>query len=243
MTTDQKQILDPETGSYVLPAPPRGHRDQLVTDGEPSPLLQGSTSEVARAIGARFHVQADSLDLFLTELRDRLEQLDGAIAEDSRAQLKGAVREIGNVVEWCQAVQRELATESQRAENGEEPIDLVGLCEQIATSRQEMTEPISVVPRQAASCWGERGRIAHVLHRALDLVWARTSQRGLRCLEVDWQDAVPCVRVRSRGEPTDELDPDLVDAFRAAASSAGVAVVPDEQGPGGAGMVLRLPNA
>ncbi|MFN3244415.1 MAG: hypothetical protein ACE37K_23115 [Planctomycetota bacterium] len=242
MTTDRKQVLDPETGSYVLPSPPRGHRDQLVTDHVAVPPGQASTAEVARALGARFHVQAESLDLFLGELRERLERLDVAIAEDSRAQLKGAVREIGNVVEWCEAVQGELLAESERAQGGEEPIDLAGLCEQIAASRQEMTNPISVVAASSASCWGERGRIAHVLHKALDLVWARTSQRGLRCLEVEWQDAVPCVRVRSRGEPTDDLDPELVDAFRAAAQAARVAVVPDEFGPGGAGLVLRLPT-
>lgn len=242
MTTDRKQVPDLDTGSYVLPSPPRGHRDQLVTEEVAAATPPGATAEVARAIGARFHVQAESLDMFLGELRNRLEKLDMAIAEDSRAQLKGAVREIGHVVDWCESVQRELLSESARAEGGEEPIDLAALCEQIAGSRQEMTNPISVVASSNAICWGERGRIAHVLHKALDLVWARTSQRGLRCLEVDWQDAVPCVRVRSRGEPTDDIDPEFVDAFREAARSAGVAVVPDELGPGGAGFVLRLPS-
>ncbi|MCK5943868.1 MAG: hypothetical protein KAI24_17925 [Planctomycetes bacterium] len=243
MKTDRNQVLDPETGSYVLPAPPRGHRDQLVTDTPQQPgAAMLATAEAARGIGARLQLQADSLDGFLGELRERLEQLDLAIAEDSRAQLKGAVREIGSVVDWCEAVQHELAAESARAQAGQEPIDLVALCEQVANARQEMTEPISVVGHAAATCWGERGRLAHMISLALQVVWARTGQRGLRCLEVQWQDSVPCVRVRSRGEPTGEIDAELVDRFREAARAAGAAVVPDEHGPGGAGLVLRLPT-
>ena len=229
--------------SYVLPAPPRGAGALIYGD---EPAYEGArpqgTDGVARAFGERFLAQAESLDLFLAELRDRLASLDAAIAEDSRAQLKGAVREIGSVVDWCEAVQRELQVESARAVAGQEPIDLVAICELIASSRQEMTDPISVVSKRASFCWGERAAIAHLLHKALDLVWERTGRHGLRCLEVDWQDAVPCVRVRSRGEPRGDVDPDCVDRFRSAVERVGAAVVPDEQGPGGAGFVLRLPS-
>lgn len=242
MTTDRKQVLDPKTGSYVLPSPPRGHRDQLVTGAaEPAPAA-GATAEVARALGARFQVQAESLDMFLGELRGRLEQLDAAIAEDTRMQLKGAVRDVGEVLEWCDAVQQEIAAESARAQEGQEPVELGALCEQVAGSLQDLADPISVVRADPVTCWGARGRVVHLLHKALDLVWARTSRQGLRSLEPCWQGGVPCVRVCSRGEPVQDVAPEAVDAFRAAVTAAGAVVVPDALGPGGAGFVLRLPR-
>ena len=69
----------------MLPAPPRGALAPLVTSPEVPPTSSTGGGEVARAIGARLGAQVESLDMFLTELRDRLEQLDQAIAEDSIA--------------------------------------------------------------------------------------------------------------------------------------------------------------
>ena len=239
MTTDQKQILVSENDSYVLPKPPRGPRAQLVVDQE---AATPPTARAVRGVGARVRVQAESLDVLFQELRTRLEGLDAAIAEDSRAQLKGAVRDVGDVLGWCEEVQKVLAVEGARAERGEEPIDLSELCEEVAAVRQEPSSPISVITRQPAICWGERARIVHLVKKALDLVWARTEQQGLRRLEISWREDAACVRVSSQGEPVDGVDPELVDAFRAAAGGADVTVEPDALGPAGAGMLLVLPR-
>ena len=51
------------------------------------------------------------------------------------------------------------------------------------------------------------------------------------------------MRVSSQGEPVDGVDPELVDAFRAAAAGADVTVEPDALGPAGAGMLLVLVSA
>lgn len=239
MTTDRNPVLDPADPSYVLPAPPRGH-DLLITDSGESPPLQRSGA-TTRALGQRFHAQAQSLDLLLTEVRDRLEQLDGAIAEDSRAQLKGAVRDLARVVDWCDALREEFEVESARASEGLEPIDLVELCEQQANALQGLTDPIAVLSGKHIVYWGDRGRLMHVIQKALELVWARTGSQGLRCIEVDSHDGAPSIRVCSRGEPARDIDSDVVDAFRAAVDGFEATVVPDELGPGGAGLVLRLP--
>jgi len=239
MTTDQKHVPVSETESYVLPKPPRGARSQLVVEAAPpAPVAVGA----ARGVGARLRVHAESLEVLFGELRAKLDGLDTKIAEDSRAQLKGAVRDVGDVLGWCEEVQKVLVSESARAERGEEPIDLSELCEQVAANRQEPSAPISVITRQPAICWGERSRIAHLLQKALDLVFARTEQRGLRRMEVSWREGAACVGVRSQGEPVEGVDPELVDAFRCAADGADVHVVPDALGSSGAGMLLVMPN-
>ncbi|MFT6081066.1 MAG: hypothetical protein ACJAQZ_003134 [Planctomycetota bacterium] len=240
MTTDRNTVLAPADTSYVLPAPPRGY-DLLVTDGgKPSPLL--SAGAIASALGQRFQSQAQSMDLLLIEVRGRLEQLDGAIAEDSRAQLKGAVRDVVRVVDWCDALRKELDAESSKAVEGLEPIDLVDLCEQQANALQGLTDPIAVLSSKQVVYWGDRNKLAFLMQKALKLVWARTGGQGLRCIEVSSEEGVPSIRVCSRGEPAREIDPDVVDAFREAVDYVGAAVVPDELGPGGAGLMLCLPS-
>jgi len=240
MTTDRNLVLDPATGSYVLPAPPRGKGLLTVgAESEGGSLFQAGV--VSRAIGERVQVMAQSMDLLLLEVRERVNQLDGAIAEDSRAQLKGAVREISKVLDWCDAAREELAGDSDKAIAGLEPIDVVDLCNQLAAKQEGLTDPIAVLARNQVTWWGNRGQLAHVIQKALALVWARTGGQGLRCIENEWRDTTACIRVCSRGEPVDEIDTTIVDDFRNAVEGAGIVVVPDDLGPGGAGLVMQLP--
>lgn len=239
MSTDRNPVLDTVDGNYVLPAPPRGY-DLLVTGSDDAkPAL--ATGAVARALGQRFGSQAQSLDLLLSEVRDRLEQLDQAIAEDTRAQLKGAVRDVVRVVDWCDALRQELDTESAKAAEGLEPVDLVAMCEQQANALQGLTDPIAVLSSKQVVYWADRNKLAFLVQKALELVWARTGGSGLRCIEVQAEEGVPSIRVCSRGEPSPDIDPDVVDAFRGAVDFVGATVVPGELGPGGAGLVIRLP--
>lgn len=240
MTTDPNLVLDPATGSYVLPAPPRGR--SLITEGEETEATSAFQAvTVARAIGERFQVTAQSLEMLLLEVRERVQVLDQAIAEDSRAQLKGAVREIAKVLDWCDAARTEIAIDSSKAVAGFEPIDVVALCNQLATAHEGLTDPIAVIARHDLTCWANRGQLMHVVQKALAVVWARTGGQGLRCLETEWRDSIPAIRVCSRGEPCDGIDPNLVEDFRQAVENAGIIVIPDDLGPGGAGLVLRLP--
>lgn len=241
MTTDRTVVLDSTDCNYVLPAPPRGHGFLVTGEGAAKQFVM-QTGAVARALGQRFHTQAESMELLLVELRERLEQLHVCIAEDARAQLKGAVREIVRVVDWCDAVQSELVNEANKASAGLEPVDLLELCEQQAGAWQASADPIVVLAKQPVIYWGDRSQLAHLVQKALALVWARTGERGLRCLEVSSQHGVACLRVCSRGEPVSEVDGDVIDLFRVAADNLGAVVVPDELGPGGAGLVLRLPE-
>jgi hypothetical protein len=112
MNSDRPAVIDPQDAGYVLPAPPRTRREVVVVPEpeRPSSLLQRTAA--SRALGERFHLQAECLQQCLREVRERLAQLDVAIAEDSRAQLKGAVREIDSVVDWCDAIQDHMVSPS-----------------------------------------------------------------------------------------------------------------------------------
>ena len=240
MTTYQNLVHAPINGSYVLPARPSG-QSLLVTKpltADPSSVTAGA---VARRLGQRFSTQAESLELLLTEVRERLANLDALMVEGSRAQLKGAVRDVVNVVDWCDALQADLAGETDKAAQGLEPIDLVDLCRQQATSLQGPDDPITVSVKNHVIYWGDQAKLANLIQNGLMLVSERTGGLGLRCVEVAAIQGASLVRIFSRGEPQGDLDPDVVDLFRRAVEKVGATVVPDELGPGGAGLVLRLP--
>ena len=241
MTTYHNLVHAPVNASYVLPARPSG-QSLLVTkpvDADPSPLIAGAA---ARGLGRRFSTQAQSLEILLSEVRERLARLDGLLVEGSRAQLKDAVRDVENVVDWCDALQAGLASETDKAAQGLEPIDLVDLCQQQAASMQSVDDPITVAAKDHVTYWGDQAKLVNLIQNGLTLVSERTGGLGLRCVEVAAIRGATLVRIFSRGEPQGDLDPDVVDLFRRAVEKVGATVVPDELGPGGAGLVLRLPG-
>lgn len=111
MSSDRQPPTDAGADGYVLPPPQRRPREGAGVVAAQAAACRGS--EPARALAARVACEAEILHLLLAELRDRLERLDGATAEASRAQLKGAVRELGAVLDWCEAVQGELLDEAR----------------------------------------------------------------------------------------------------------------------------------
>ena len=102
--------LAPESGGYLLPTA-RRRPGGFVVDG--SGALPGGG---VAAFAQKTLLHAECLQQLLAEVRDRLRQLDAATTEDSRARLKGAVRELTGVVDWCDAVQAALSTDA--AEHG-----------------------------------------------------------------------------------------------------------------------------
>ena len=83
MTIDRSTVLDPADGSYVLPSPPRG-QGFLVFDDAGTPRSVLHTGSIARGLGERFQSHSQVLHLLLTEVRERLSQLDVGIAARSR---------------------------------------------------------------------------------------------------------------------------------------------------------------
>jgi hypothetical protein len=168
--------------------------------------------------------------------------LDGALAEDSRAQLRGALHDVLGVLDWCDAVQSDLQQDCSRAAAGAEPIDVVDLCRSVAASCGA-AGPVQVSGQLPTSWWGEARVLAKALELGLALVAERTGGNGCRFVEVYAEESHPVIRVASSGDSREQVDPVAVRRFRQAVEQVGARVKPDALGPGGSGLVIELPVA
>jgi hypothetical protein len=243
MSLNTPGVVLPESTDYVLPVPaPKAGEVVVVGSHRDAGVSLRRGSEVARTLGDRLLTLAESQQMFSDELRQRLLALDAAIAEDSRAQLKGAVREVLGVLDWCDQVQKDLAHDCRLAAKGAEPVDVAEIAALAAVERQSTDQPV-VVTGTASSWWGSAPGLLELLQHALDLVAERTQGVGARFVEVEQQEAGIQVRVHGFGEPAEQVDALVIERFRRAAQEIGAIVRPDALGPGGAGMVLVLPTA
>lgn len=240
MKTETRQIDQVTDAGYVFPAPPRATGELIVTrDRLADP--QRATATTARAFGTRMQSQAESLELLFGELRSRIDVLDASIADASAAQLKGAVRQLGEVLEWCEAVQQDLRDEAAAAVAGREPVDLGELCRRQAANAA-LTVAIDVCADDDVVCWAGRAECAVLIDRAIALVHARGGAAAPIRVDVSWQDQAACVAIRGLGDAVvDELPEGLAEAFRSMADFVGATVTPDDRGPRVAGLALRLP--
>jgi hypothetical protein len=239
MSTRPADVAASPSSPYVLPGRKRAAGDVIVV-----PPIGGEGfargGRVAHSLGDRFLSLAECQQRFLTELRQRLELLDGAIAEDSRAQLKGALRGALDVLEWCDAVQADLTTESNLAAGGLEPIDLAEICRLIAAEPGSHVGDVRVTGRPASHWWGDAGLLATAVRQGLHLVSERIGGSGFRQIEVGSAASGHWIRIAGFGEPT-EVEPASAVAFRQSAERLQARVTPDALGPGAAGLVLQLP--
>lgn len=229
------------TSDYVLPAPPRGNGEIVVVApaNDSAPALRRG-GEVARVLGDRFLALTESQQLFFAELRERMGTLDASVAEASRAQIKGAVKELVGVLDWCDAVQRDLVYESRCAASGQEPLDLVVLAEDVA-ARLGLDRAVLVSGQAGARWWGEAAVAADLIRAGIELLAERAP--GSSAIAVDVQLAGGRIRLRfaTVGEPGDSIEPATIRRFRAAVEHLGAAVLPDELGMGGAACLVELP--
>jgi len=241
MTKKTLAVQDSSTSKYVLPAAPRVVGEIVVVPPARLPLSElRRGGEVARALGDCFLTHAECLQHFLAEIRTRLVSLDSALAEDSRAQLRGALHDVLSVLEWCDAVQSELQQDCGRAAARAEPIDVVDLCRLVAASSGP-ADLVQVSGQLPTTWWGEARTLAKALELGLALVAERAGGSGCRFVEVYAEATHPRIRIASSGDPQEEVDRDAVRRFRQAVAQVGARVLPDAIGPGGSGLVIELP--
>ncbi len=226
------------TGDYVLPKPPSGRDLPVDVVGRSAQAEERRRGEVARRLGERGLALAECQQQFLGELRERLLALESAIVDDSRARLLTSLRASIEVLDWCDAVQADLLAEASMTCQGWLPHDLRRCCDEVAQASGER-----VLCSGAASnpWWGEGTALAAALEAGIALVRERTAGRGPVRLEVGEGEAGCWVRIHGATDPAEDVEPATVRAFRAAVERLGAEVVPDELGPGGTGLILRLP--
>lgn len=228
------------TSEYVLPAAPRVVGEIVVVPPARLPFSElRRGGEAARALGNRLLTQAECMQQFLGEVRTRLVSLDSALAEDSRAQLRGALHDALGVLDWCDAVQADLQQECGLAASGAEPIDVVDLCRSVAAASADSVQVSGQLP---TAWWGEARVLANALESGLALVAERTGGSGGRFVEVYAGPTHPMIRIASSGVSREAVDPDAVRRFRQAVGQVGARVLPDATGPGGSGLVIELPS-
>ena len=245
MSQQAAKILSvPTAADYVLPARPRGNGEIVVvppaTDGR-NALRRGG--DVARTIGARMVVLAEGQRLFLDEVRERLQALDVAIADSSRAQLKGAVRELVAVLDWCDAVQADLLQQAGEAARGAEPIDVAALAEEFVVPAIGLDRPVLVRGHGASRYWGDAVLVADLLQRGIELLAERAQGPGAIGVEVVHAGDALRLRFEAIGEPADGLDPAIVRRFRHAVDALAGVVLPGELGVGANVCVVEVPIA
>lgn len=241
MSTRPVDVAAPPASPYVLPGPKRAGADVIVV-----PTTGGGGfargGRVAHELGERFLAMAECQQQFLGELRARLEALDAAIAEDARARLKGALRGAMDVLDWCDAVQVDLAAECQWAAAGREPIDLGDLCRSVAVEPSSHAGPVHVIGEAQRLWWGHAAALVDAVRSGLQVVSERVGGIGPRQIEIGEDEAGPWLRIAGYGEPGDGVESGSVLGFRHAVEAVRGRVVPDALGPGGAGFVLHLPT-
>lgn len=239
MSTRPADLAVQPTSPYVLPGPKRPGADVIVVPVAGGGYARGG--RVAHHLGERFLAMAECQQQFLSELRGRLEALDGAIAEDARARLKGTLRGALDVLDWCDAVQQDLAVETGWAAAGLEPLELGDVCRAVAAEPGSHTGELHVTGEVSRPWWGDAAGLARVLRQGLQAVSERVGGSGLRQIEIGEDEQGPWIRIAAYGEPGDGVEATTIQSFRQAVGSLQARVVPDALGPGGAGFVLHLP--
>lgn len=234
-------------GEYVLPKPGRGAGDLVVATAPTHRWHRDA--DVARGLGQRIATLAACQDQFLTELRSRLEDATDSVAEAGRARLQKTLQSALGVLEWCDAVQRELAEEADHANRGLQPIDLAASCSDLAMQWAGSNRTVHVRGDADRLWWGDMGRFAETVHAGLDLVAARCRDASTLVIEIDSAGGGdpdrdrqgPQLHIAGAGEPTSSVDPTIVRTFRQAAERLGARVWADALGPASTGFVLALP--
>lgn len=236
-----------ETPNYVLPSkaplPAARHAGEFVVVSPQRDLDAAFRrgGDVAKALGERFLAAAENHRVFLDELRQRLLALDAAVADATRAQIKGALHGVLDVLGWCDAAESDVVANARLAAVGAEPIDVAALCGDIAQQAATPDRPIYVRGGTSAAWWGPAAGLADAVRQALALVAERTQSSGARSLEVRETPAGVQIECLAAGEPGDGVEPASIARFRRAVGAIGASVQPTAQGAGAAGFVLVLP--
>lgn len=247
----------PERG-YVVPAGPEapplvvlpetGPADETAATAGAELTVGPDTSSLGgdglRRLGARLLTLLESQERLQDELRAVVEELDDSAPSGSRARIKGRVRTLREMLEWCWAVHEDLVLEGRRAKAGQTPLDLLWSVRRVADEWSKREEVQVVVPESPRrTCWGEVTSLERLIRLALDVVCRRSGGQGPILVELAELGGCTGLRILATGEARTFTAPKLVERFRASAEIAGVGVEVDPLGPGAPGLVLRLPMA
>lgn len=220
---------------FVLPKPPRERTGLVIRSERPGTAFLRRQALGLPALGARMAALLGCQERFLGELRTALAdaaQGDGA-----------ALATAQQVLQWCDAVQEDLLQEARRANAGQQAVDLLEICHdvQLELGNGTAQQPLHVHGYARHTAWGSAAEVGNLLQLAIELVALRTGGQGGIYVEVTEDERAPRVRVRGSAGPCADPPDENIDEFRAAAAATGFLVLPDELGPGAAGLQILVP--
>jgi hypothetical protein len=229
---------------FVLPQPPRP-RATLVFGAEHTPhaLLQRAAAGLP-VTGRRLQVLLECQEMFFAEMRATLGEARAALDAGARQRSSERLATLAEILDWCEASQRDLLSETRHAAMGEQVIDLQLLCDDVVHELRGSKPGIEVHVHGGSShaVFGDVMLVGEVVRRGIDAVAARIGGEGHVTVTILDEAAGPSLWIRASGEPRRTMDAVALERFRDAAADAGVAILPDATGPNSAGLILRLPG-
>ena len=186
------------------------------------------------------------MDRFLEESEWALRDLEEAIAEEPRARLLNQVKVLQEIQEWTESVASDMRMESKGAAEGLRWIESGSIWEEVAIQLEQVFPGIRVTVGRATStapCHARSADLAEAFYLALWLVAGRIGGQGSVQIEVSAQDLVTSHRVLGIGVAYPVRSRAAVERLRFLVSGVlGGMITPDELGPHGTGLTLRIPQ-
>ncbi len=226
-------------------APPRRRPGTLLVGSEveaKGTALLRREGQGLRSLGQRLTALAESQQQLLSELRLAV-AVDPATGPAALAAFADRLGTLSGMLDWCDAVQLEIATEAARAARGQQPVDLLLLCQDVVhdLGAPDSDRQVQISGAATHTVWGEVAVIGRLLRLAFELIGQRTAGWSDIHVAVSVDGNAPVVRVYGLDGARAEPDAELVADFRIAVRASGLLVAPDESGIAGTGLVLRVP--
>jgi hypothetical protein len=227
------------------------HEAVVATAAEVAPALPGELRrQAARAalgtLGRRLDPLVGDLDRLLLECGRELGELVEDIDEGTRARLKHRAKVLQEVLTWLGQVAADIGVESGAAVRGAEPIDLAGLCHELATDRQARAPGVRFMVPGSTGVRREpilqAAAVAELIAGTMALVAARIGNAGVVEAQFDEADHRLCLRLAGVGSARPIDAADLIERVRRLAHELDVEIRRDPvQGDAGAAVELSFP--
>lgn len=239
LPTQPRKIQSRPEAPFVLPKPPQRVCELIVGQDSVGAATLRRQLAALPALGERLEALLGCQDQFLAELRLLLEdRAAGTSGSDTAAAT--AV----HLLDWCEAVQQDVALEAERAAAGQQMVDLLDLCHDVQHDlrRDSSVASVDVHGHARQAVWGCVASLERLLRLGVQLVAQRAGQQESVFFEVGDGPVGPEVRICASVAGPGSMDSELVEGFCELASETQVEVHPDEDREGVIGILLVIPS-
>ncbi len=236
----------------VGPETPESEQEEL-SRARGVPSMPTSVGQVARSGGVRaletlgeeLQVVVESQERFIEEAQMAVREVDDAVQEGTRAQLKNRLCNVTEILDWSRAVHEDIQQRVQAAVGGFQSVDAYDLLRdlqgQVETFFPELR--ISIPACTGAShCHGRATDLAEGLFLALSLTAQRIGGQGALRVEINQVKDHLQIRLQGVGDPQHlQAAKEMARCREILVQQHGGRILPDNLGKHAAGMLIQLP--